>query len=64
MCQSTYLHGLFQGRKLIIIGTTSCRDVLEPMGLIDAFNTVIHVPNLSKKEHVIAVLKVKHFPFS
>ncbi|KAK3751536.1 hypothetical protein QZH41_019426 [Actinostola sp. cb2023] len=49
---------LRKGRRLIIIGTTSCRDILDPMGLIEAFNTVIHVPNLSKKEHLIQVLKV------
>ncbi|XP_032232305.1 vesicle-fusing ATPase [Nematostella vectensis] len=48
---------LRKGRKLIIIGTTSCRDILEPMGMIEAFNTVIHVPNLSTKDHLMNALK-------
>ncbi|RMX58719.1 hypothetical protein pdam_00009515 [Pocillopora damicornis] len=30
---------LRKGRKLIVIGTTSCRDVLETMGIVEAFNT-------------------------
>lgn len=48
---------LRKGRKLIVIGTTSCRDVLEPMGIVQAFNTVIHVPRLSVVEHLRQVLQ-------
>ena len=47
-----------QGRKLIVIGTTSCRDVLETMGIVESFNTVIHVPSLSSTDHLRQVLQV------
>ena len=46
---------------MIVIGTTSCRDVLEPMGIVQAFNTVIHVPRLSVVEHLRQVLQVSYF---
>lgn len=49
---------IFQGRKLIVIGTTSCRDVLETMGIVESFNTVIHVPSLSSTDQLREVLQV------
>ncbi|KAJ7377865.1 hypothetical protein OS493_025759 [Desmophyllum pertusum] len=48
---------LRKGRKLIVIGTTSCRDVLETMGIVESFNTVIHVPSLSSTDHLREVLQ-------
>ena len=47
-----------QGRKLIVIGTTSCRDVLETMGIVEAFNTVIHVPSIWSADQLKQVLQV------
>ena len=44
------------GRKLLIIGTTSRRDVLQEMEMLTTFNTVIHVSNLSQPEHLVAAL--------
>ena len=49
----------FKGRKLTVIGTTSCRDVLETMGIVEAFNTVIHVSSLSSIDHLKAVFQVR-----
>ncbi|XP_054156141.1 vesicle-fusing ATPase 1-like [Oppia nitens] len=44
------------GKKLLILCTTSRRDVLEQMKLLTSFTTVIHVPNLTKGEHLVQVL--------
>ena len=41
-----------------MIGTTSSRDVLEQMGMVQAFSTVIHVPTLSNGAHLMEVFKV------
>ena len=44
------------GRKLVIICTTSCRQVMEQLEMVSSFTTVLHVPNLSLPEHLINVL--------
>ncbi|KAI2666197.1 Vesicle-fusing ATPase [Labeo rohita] len=41
------------GRKLLIIGTTSRKDVLQEMEMLDAFSTTIHVQNISSGEHLL-----------
>ncbi|XP_011501356.1 PREDICTED: vesicle-fusing ATPase 1-like [Ceratosolen solmsi marchali] len=46
-----------RGRKLLILCTTSRRQVLEDMELITAFSTVLHVPNLSTSDHLLSVLE-------
>eukprot|EP00112_Aurelia_sp_Birch-Aquarium-sp1_P009639 Seg2100.5 transcript_id=Seg2100.5/GoldUCD/mRNA.D3Y31 product="Vesicle-fusing ATPase 1" protein_id=Seg2100.5/GoldUCD/D3Y31 len=46
-----------KGRKLLIIGTTSCRDVLEQMQLLQVFNTVVHVPSITKPDQLMEVVK-------
>lgn len=46
-----------KGKKLLILCTSSRRQVLEDMEMLSAFTSVLHVPNLSKPEHVIAVLE-------
>lgn len=45
--------------QITMIFTTSfgIRQVLEEMEMISAFTSVLHVPNLSKPEHVLAVLE-------
>jgi vesicle-fusing ATPase len=44
------------GKKLLVIGTTSAGEVLETMGLTEAFNVNLHVPAL-RPEEVEAVLR-------
>nr|AAO65962.1 N-ethylmaleimide sensitive fusion protein [Helicoverpa zea] len=46
-----------KGRKLLILCTSSRRQVLEDMEMLSAFTGVLHVPNLSQPEHVMAVLE-------
>ncbi|GBF95528.1 hypothetical protein Rsub_08509 [Raphidocelis subcapitata] len=38
------------GRKLLVIGTTSSGQVLDSMGLAEAFNVLLHVPALRGEE--------------
>ncbi|XP_046407594.1 vesicle-fusing ATPase 1-like [Ischnura elegans] len=46
-----------KGRKLLVLCTSSRRQVLEEMEMIPAFTAVLHVPNLNTPEHLIAVLE-------
>lgn len=46
-----------KGRKLMIIGTTSRKDVLQEMEMLDAFSTTIHIPNISGGEELIKALQ-------
>ncbi|XP_054717129.1 vesicle-fusing ATPase 1-like [Uloborus diversus] len=46
-----------KGRKLLVICTSSRRQVLEEMELVSAFTTVLRVPNLSSPEHLMTVLE-------
>lgn len=48
-----------QGRKLLIIGTTSRKDVLQEMEMLTAFSTTIHVPNIATGEQLLEALEVK-----
>ena len=45
-----------KGKKMLIIGTTSMSSNLEDLGVIAAFDRIIHVPNLGKNE-IMNVLK-------
>ncbi|XP_071822436.1 vesicle-fusing ATPase-like isoform X2 [Apostichopus japonicus] len=45
-----------KGKKLMIIGTTSQRGVLEEMQMMPVFNTHIHVSNLTQGEQVMTVV--------
>lgn len=45
------------GKKLLILCTSSRRQVLEEMEMLSAFTAVLHVPNLSKAEHLLSVLE-------
>ncbi|KAK0153035.1 Vesicle-fusing ATPase [Merluccius polli] len=47
-----------KGRKLLIIGTTSRKDVLQEMEMLDAFSTTIHIPNISCGEHLLEALEL------
>lgn len=46
-----------KGRKLLVIATTSRKQVLDDLEMIPAFTDVLHVPNLSRPEHVSAVAR-------
>jgi vesicle-fusing ATPase len=46
-----------KGRKLLIICTSSRRQVLEDMEMLSAFTSILHVPNLSTPDHLMAVLE-------
>lgn len=46
-----------KGRKLLIVCTSSRRQVLEDMEMLSAFTAVLHVQNLSHPQHVLAVLE-------
>ena len=45
-----------KGKKMLIIGTTSCASQLEELGIVEAFDRKIHVANLTKTE-ILNVLK-------
>ncbi|MEQ2278607.1 hypothetical protein AMECASPLE_000643 [Ameca splendens] len=47
-----------KGRKLLIIGTTSRRDVLQEMEMLDAFSTTIHIPNISRGDQLVQALEL------
>ncbi|KAA0725215.1 Vesicle-fusing ATPase [Triplophysa tibetana] len=47
-----------KGRKLLILGTTSRKDVLQEMGMLDSFSTTIHIPNISSGEHLMEALEL------
>ncbi|XP_005858767.1 PREDICTED: vesicle-fusing ATPase [Myotis brandtii] len=47
-----------QGRKLLIIGTTSHKDVLQEMEMLSAFSTTIHVPNIATGEQLLEALEL------
>ena len=44
-----------KGKKMLIIGTTSCASQMEDLGLVECFDRRIHIPNLTKTE-IINVL--------
>lgn len=43
-------------RKLLVLCTTSRRDVLQEMEMLPAFTSVLHVPMMSEVSHVMNVL--------
>lgn len=45
------------GKKLLVLCTSSRRQVLEDMEMLSAFTGILHVPNLNKAEHIIAILE-------
>ncbi|XP_068616279.1 vesicle-fusing ATPase-like, partial [Brachionichthys hirsutus] len=47
-----------KGRKLLIIGTTSRKDVLQEMEMLDAFSTTVHIPNISSGEQLVDALEL------
>lgn len=43
-------------RKLMVIGTTSMKSILQEMELVDSFNVCLNVPSLKLKSEITAVL--------
>lgn len=58
MCFNTF-SPYDQGRKLLIIGTTSRKDVLQEMEMLNAFSTTIHVPSIATGEQLLEALEVR-----
>jgi hypothetical protein len=46
-----------QGRKLLVIGTTSRKDVLRDFEMLNVFSTIVHVSNISDSAGLLAVLE-------
>lgn len=46
-----------KGRKLLIIATTSEKELIKELGIYHSFSKVVHVPNVSRGEEVINVLE-------
>lgn len=44
-----------KGRKLLVLCTSSRRQVMEDFEMLTAFTSVLHVPNLSTPQHVVKV---------
>jgi vesicle-fusing ATPase len=50
-----------KGRKLLIIATTTYRDILDQLGLLASFSKVIHLSNMSTGEHILhALTEIEH----
>ncbi|XP_077594685.1 vesicle-fusing ATPase-like [Stigmatopora nigra] len=47
-----------KGRKLLIIGTSSRKEILKEMEMLNAFSTVVHVSNISNSEQLIEALEL------
>src|SRR5690606_3048441 len=45
-----------KGRRLLVLCTTSRKDILDQLELTSAFSDIIHCSNLSRPEHLLAVL--------
>lgn len=46
-----------KGKKLLVLCTSSCKQVLEEMEMLSAFTAILHVPNISQPEELITVLE-------
>lgn len=46
-----------KGRQLLVIATTSRKEVLDQMEMMSAFTDVLHVPNLSRDSEIMKVVK-------
>lgn len=46
-----------KGRKLLLIATTSEKELIKELGLYHSFSKVVHVPNVSRGTEVVSVLE-------
>ena len=50
-----------KSRKLLIIATTTYRDVLDQLGLLASFSKIIHLSNMNNGQHILHVLnEIEH----
>jgi vesicle-fusing ATPase len=47
-----------KGHKLLLIATTSQKQILQEMEMIDAFNASMYIPNISSLDQIEKVLQV------
>lgn len=50
-----------KGHKLLVIATTSQKSILQEMELIDAFNALMYIPNITSLHQIENVLEVHKF---
>jgi vesicle-fusing ATPase len=50
-----------KGKKLLVIGTTSNKLVLDDMGLTDAFDATVSVPSLTTDEATAVIKEIEAF---
>lgn len=53
-----------EGRKLLVVGTTSVGAVMEDMGMSTAFNVTLHVPVLREPEIAAVLTQLQAFDSS
>jgi vesicle-fusing ATPase len=46
-----------KGRKLLLIATTSEKQLLQDLGLYQSFSKVIHVPNITRGPEILTVVE-------
>lgn len=46
-----------KGRKLLLIATTSEKELIKDLGLYHSFSKVIHVPNVSRGPEIMSVVE-------
>jgi vesicle-fusing ATPase len=46
-----------KGRKLLVIATTSEKELVKELGIYQSFSKVIHVPNLSRGTEILSVIE-------
>jgi len=57
--KNIYIICLFiQGRRLLVIATSSNRDVIHDMGMDKSFDSNINIPCLSTADHICTALEV------
>lgn len=44
------------GKKLMVLCTSSCRSILQQMGLLSTFTSVLHTPNIRTSQNLVNVL--------
>ncbi|EFX83079.1 hypothetical protein DAPPUDRAFT_240595 [Daphnia pulex] len=52
-----------KGRKLLVICTTSRRQVLKELEMLSIFTKILRVPNISTSEQLIAFVTLRHYFF-
>lgn len=56
------IHDCRQNKKLLILGTTSKRDVLEALELTERFDAVLRLPTITKADEMARVLSEIEVP--